>query len=309
MKRRLVKQGAATMMVSLPAKWVKENKLSKGDEIDIKEEENRLILSGKGEDISKRTISYELKLLNKKDEHNYRYIRSLLGSAYRKGYDSIKLNFQDSSAIGLIQKAVDSLIGYEIMDQTENSCKIKNMISKADIDFDSSFKKIFHVIRLMQNIIIEDMVNKRFERITEMSQLKNTGWKFRDLCLRIIDTESKFRENIFAFSLIVWTVEKISSQLFSVYEYLSREKPRNISEDTLKFIKSAYNYFDIFEKAYLSEKLDSNIQLLITKEDILKQSLELLKEKSHNPVLIHFHALIVRRIYDMNSSLITLKSR
>ena len=33
MKRKLVKQGAGTMMISLPTKWIKENNLDKGDEV------------------------------------------------------------------------------------------------------------------------------------------------------------------------------------------------------------------------------------------------------------------------------------
>ena len=37
MKRKLVQQGAATMMVSLPSKWIKKFGLKKGDEIDLEE--------------------------------------------------------------------------------------------------------------------------------------------------------------------------------------------------------------------------------------------------------------------------------
>jgi len=42
MRRKLVKQGAATMMVSLPSKWVKDQKLKKGDEVEVSEAEGRL---------------------------------------------------------------------------------------------------------------------------------------------------------------------------------------------------------------------------------------------------------------------------
>ena len=207
------------------------------------------------------------------------------------------------------QKAADSLIGYEVMEQSENSCTIKSMISKADVDFDSSFRKIFHVIKLMQKIILEDINKKKFERLAEISQLKNTGWKFRDLCLRIISTDSEFKKDSFAYSIIVWSVEKISSQLNRIYNYLSRKNPKNISQETLKFIKSINNYFEMFEKAYFSETLDLNLQISITKEDIFKQSYKLFEKKQQNNVLIHLYSVIVRRIYDMNSSLIMIKSK
>ena len=42
MKRRIVKQGAATMTISLPAPWIKKFGLKEGDELNI-EEKGKLI--------------------------------------------------------------------------------------------------------------------------------------------------------------------------------------------------------------------------------------------------------------------------
>ena len=35
MKRKVVKQGKSTLMISLPSKWVKDNNINRGDEIDL----------------------------------------------------------------------------------------------------------------------------------------------------------------------------------------------------------------------------------------------------------------------------------
>ena len=45
MKRKLVKQGAATMMISLPSKWIKENSLEKGSEVELEEEGSSVMIS------------------------------------------------------------------------------------------------------------------------------------------------------------------------------------------------------------------------------------------------------------------------
>ena len=47
MKRKLVKQGAATMMISLPSKWIKENGLDKGDEIELIEQGGELLIKSR----------------------------------------------------------------------------------------------------------------------------------------------------------------------------------------------------------------------------------------------------------------------
>ena len=45
MKRKLVKQGTTTLMISLPSKWLKNNALNKGDEIEISDDQNGLIIT------------------------------------------------------------------------------------------------------------------------------------------------------------------------------------------------------------------------------------------------------------------------
>ena len=43
MKRKLVKQGPATLMVSLPVKWLQSQNLNKGDEVDIEVKDNKIV--------------------------------------------------------------------------------------------------------------------------------------------------------------------------------------------------------------------------------------------------------------------------
>ena len=59
MKRKIVKQGAATLMVSLPSAWLRENKLGKGDEIDLEVFDDNLFVSATNIDI-KREIEITL---------------------------------------------------------------------------------------------------------------------------------------------------------------------------------------------------------------------------------------------------------
>ena len=45
MKRKLVKQGSATLMLSIPAKWAQLHNLGKGEEVNMEIEEEKLIIS------------------------------------------------------------------------------------------------------------------------------------------------------------------------------------------------------------------------------------------------------------------------
>ena len=45
MKRKVNRVGQNTLTVSLPSKWVKENDVKQGDELEIIEEHNKILLS------------------------------------------------------------------------------------------------------------------------------------------------------------------------------------------------------------------------------------------------------------------------
>lgn len=45
MKRRIIKQGHNTLTVTLPSAWVKDLNIHAGDEIDLVEEANGLLLT------------------------------------------------------------------------------------------------------------------------------------------------------------------------------------------------------------------------------------------------------------------------
>ena len=45
MKRKVIKQGPATLMISLPSKWAKNIGLKQGDEVELIEKGNGLLIS------------------------------------------------------------------------------------------------------------------------------------------------------------------------------------------------------------------------------------------------------------------------
>ena len=105
MKRKIVKQGAATMMVSLPSKWVKKNNLEKGDEVDIDEQDKELIITPEKKVEKKKQVTIDI-TPDKKDN-----IYPILTHAYRRGFDKIILKARGNfgGTIGFIYLSGASL--------------------------------------------------------------------------------------------------------------------------------------------------------------------------------------------------------
>ena len=129
MKRKLIELGGS-VYVSLPSTYVKSNELKKGQEINVDNIDNNIVISTSP--IVKettRTIT-----INNNFMIGKRYVTAL----YRRGIDSINLNYEGEQTLKAVKKLMDKdTIGYEIIKQTNNSITIKDFSVKSTNEFNN----------------------------------------------------------------------------------------------------------------------------------------------------------------------------
>jgi len=179
MKRSIVKQGAATLMVSLPSKWARRFRLEKGNEIDIVEKGRELIIRpGFVSEIRKTKINIsELK-------HLWRRVVSAL---YKAGYDEIEIDFNKPDEITKVYSVLQEFIGFEIISQAEKSCLIKEIVESKETNFNAIFSRTFGMLLS----IAEDCSNALKKRNTELlgtiPERDIIINKYANFCRRIIN--------------------------------------------------------------------------------------------------------------------------
>lgn len=141
MKRKIVKHGPSSLTVTLPMKWVKQNNLKNGDEVEVYEAGSEIIVSGKGKEEHK-----EIKIaLNKSNP----LLKRVFVMPYINGYDTVKISFDSSDVLEFIEKNIDLLYGFEIVDHNTNSCILKNITTINSNEFDTMFSRLINIISLM----------------------------------------------------------------------------------------------------------------------------------------------------------------
>ena len=88
MKRKIIKQGISTLTISLPSKWVKQFNLEGGDEVEVIESDQNLIIST-SQRIKAKSITLDITGLP--DKIVWRYFTAL----YMSGYDEILIRFSE----------------------------------------------------------------------------------------------------------------------------------------------------------------------------------------------------------------------
>ncbi|MBR9675483.1 phosphate uptake regulator PhoU [Candidatus Woesearchaeota archaeon] len=145
-KRKVISFGKSSYVVSLPKNWVLRNNIKKGDEINIEETFDMLVLST--EDQS--SIEEETRIKRIEFDSLKRKVNRKIIAAYMNNYDVIEIHGSDlSKHLDEIKQVTQNLVALEIMELGPKKVIIKDFLNTNDISLDSIVKRIDMIIRAM----------------------------------------------------------------------------------------------------------------------------------------------------------------
>jgi len=243
MRRKLVKQGAATMMVSLPSKWIKDQKLNKGDEVEISEAERNLLISAskKGDVILKK----EIKIATPDD-----YMNRLIDMPYVQGYDEIIIYFDDAAVMDLVVKETERLLGIEVVNQTASSCTIKNVAEAMEKEFESIFRRLFLLVKSMAEDSLKAAKAKDYEKLKNIADLERMTHKYGLFCMRMLNKYGyrKEKDAHFMFNT-AYTLLQIAQHYEDLCNHVAVTKEK-IDPVTMEFFKQIATLTDDYYQAF-----------------------------------------------------------
>ncbi len=296
MRRKLIKQGDNALTVTLPAKWIKENTLRAGNEVDILEEENKVILQkvGSSKEVKRTTLSLE-----KSFSQAY---RSILGGLYRGGYDEVVVHFKEYSIIKDLQKEVENLYGWEIVDISKNSCLIKSLFQEEALEVKPHIQKMIYGIKVMQETIFKDISDKKFSSAEEILQFRNGILKQRDLIARTIVKHKSLDNKHFPFYLVAFQLWQVAKNYRYLYDYLAKHKKISPSEKGL--YQKTINFFNTTFSSLTEEKVSQTLASFYQ----LREEIEKEQIKNNSAIIAYLYAVMLN-IDSCKSSLLLLDSK
>ncbi len=141
--RRLIQFGKNSFVLSIPKSWVERNKLKKGDEVNVEESAESLILSSRNESAS------ELRIKKISCDDSIGVGRNII-AAYMNNYSIIEIHgLKLRDHIKDIEETTHSLVALEIMEQNSKKIVIKDFLNTQDISIESIIKRMDIIIRAM----------------------------------------------------------------------------------------------------------------------------------------------------------------
>jgi len=247
MKRKVIKQGNNTLTITLPKKWSEKYDVISGQEIDVEESDNSLIITS-GKKVTQKPLLI--------DKMNVNHCRSYISNAYKLGYDEIRVRFSSPSDLVSIQETVDKLMGFEIISNTKDSCVIKAIATIHKEEFSSMMKKAYQLNLVMFEMIQDDVKNNSLVNLLTIEQYNLKVISFTDFCRRLINKHGILNERADkSLYTVLLKINYVSTVMRDVYRYISKKKLK-ISNFSKQLLKNTENMYRTCFEGYFSSKLD-----------------------------------------------------
>ncbi|MBD3259299.1 hypothetical protein GF371_01570 [Candidatus Woesearchaeota archaeon] len=176
MKRKVVKQGAATLTVSLPTLWTKKYNIQPGDEIEMEVQDKAVIIT------NNKPVAIEKKQIDISRLHPL--INRTILRSYQQGYDELKLVFDRPELIQNAQRVVNELIGFESVEQGKNYCILRDIAGSSAEEFENIYRRIFLLLKSMANDSYDWFGQENYDNLKSIAFRDIDVNKFCNFCLR-----------------------------------------------------------------------------------------------------------------------------
>ncbi|MBW2963535.1 AbrB/MazE/SpoVT family DNA-binding domain-containing protein [Candidatus Woesearchaeota archaeon] len=304
MKRKVVKHGSATLTISLPAKWAKKFNIKQGDELEIAEENKKLVISCPGCFEPIKITNIDL------DEYGLVGGRSI-GALFKGGCDAIRINYTDPAKFSIVEKNLSELIGFEIMQQSSNSCLIKEVSGLTDSgELDSMIKRTFMMLISISEDFVENISKGNKEVLMNLVNRDTAINKFANFSRRLLNKKGTSKStDVPMIYYIIEELENLGDEFKNAAKYLAENGIKITNPDTLKVTKDIDQLLRDFFNLYFKFSSKGANKLMEDRNKIVVELDALFnKVKTSKCVRVLDHlSRMVHIIINMQGPLLTMK--
>ncbi len=304
MKRKVIQIAGSTQLVSLPRQWAKRNNIQRGQEVEVQEDGDRIIITSSSEPLTERA---ELDITSLGD-----LMPRCVSAMYKRGVDSLRLTYSNPRLVSVVNEALaKDTVSFEILEQGENFCVIKH-VGGLTTEFDSVLRRIFLLLNTMSEECITALKKKDYSTLKNLSFLEEANNRFTTTCMRHLNKKgNESPEKIGPLYYIVENIEQVADQYKYICHHFSKLDKGNfeLRKDILELFERANKLVRIYSELFY--KFDTEKALFVRNErnKIIDLAHVFLKKKiNYAENWLVYHSInIAQKVYSAVDSLLILK--
>ncbi len=296
MKRKVIQIAGSTQLISLPRAWAKKNNILKGQELDVMEEGDKVIVRSSAYN-SLEKDELDITRLN---EMAPRCIRSL----YKRGIDELKVTFSNPESLKLIQEAVSrDVVGFEILEQGPTYCVIKS-VSGSTEEFDPMLRRTYLLLLAMADEFLTTLNKGDYAYMKSVAFMEQTNNRFTIVLRRHMNKNGKLSyDKVGPLYFIVESLENIGDQYKYSCKYFNSNFNRKLKlrKETLDLVQKSNSMLKSMYELFYKFDEDKLVNLKLLRNQIVDNGFGLLKKDLNNGemMLVHHSLSIASRVFGM----------
>jgi phosphate uptake regulator len=312
MKRRVIQIADSTQLVSLPRKWALKYGIKKGDEIDIEEKGDKLVLtSSKGSELS----SVEIDLTGANRTSIIFYVEVL----YRIGYDEIKVKFSNPLAdhyrlnkkekvISVLHYIESRLVGMEIIQERDNVVVLKSLEHVSADAFNTVINRIFILLQNAADDFIEGVKKGDYVSLEAIEEKHDSIAKFVNYGMRILNKKGPGDErNIPLLYHILNQLDKV----MDIIKYSSRDiiqSKKTMSRDSIMILENINKSLKWYAEFFVKFDKNKIKDMYFTRDIVIKEiHAKVGKLRSEEVLIVEYYRHILEFLSDVTQARIGLE--
>jgi phosphate uptake regulator len=258
--RRVQVTGGSSYVMTLPKEWIKSLKIKKNDPLGIYIQSDGTLL------ITPKMTQEQLQRLKELDisqisKQTY-LLRRLIG-AYIAGFTIIKINSPTRIPVavrGVIRTFTQMAIGQEVVEETDTSITLKDLLNPTEMPFDRTIKRMHIIVKGMYEDSLRALQNKdknlADEVISRENEVDRLNWlvaRQHNIILQNVSLAEKMNITIGLAStcfMISRIIERIGDHTVKISENLPAVLDGSLDKKSMDRIIQAGNLsLDIFNKS------------------------------------------------------------
>jgi len=302
MKRKLIKQGGGGgLTLYIPKKWADARGLKGGDEIEITEVDNSLLVST---EVRLKKKEIELKFTTEEKA----FIIINLNNIYRLGYDKIKVSFKTNKQANIVKEAVENnLLGFEITESGKDFLVLESVTEPSEEKQEVLLRRMFLLIKESLDLFSKDFQVGKFQNLSTIHHLTQKVVQYDNFCRRNI-SRKKFTEEKVNFYWSVYShLLLIQRSLLHLYEQLSQKQFR-ISKNAMSIFNSVSSSLNALYEAVYKKDVELLRQANEGSQNALNKQIlpALLKSSGLESVVLHYLGEFARLTYVATSPALSI---
>jgi len=240
-KRKIIKSGEGSFVISLPIDFIRRNQLKKGSGIFVLDKGHEVVVSPEGKDIAEgktATIDCEGKSVDE--------IKKNIISHYLFGASSLMLKEINTSERENAIRFISLLPGLSVVSEEHNKIEVKDILDAEKVNLNEYLKRTDIMIRSMFLLFLEGIEKKEKPDLGIKGRIQGNCFFIIKMINKILKNTSLSAktgielESILSLSRIVIELENITDHLYKLGDQINVKTRLGNIEEIIKMLSKSY---------------------------------------------------------------------